>query len=41
MSSPIVRFVKSTTAVESGFIAASLTVSIAAVVGTLLNLFGI
>jgi Flp pilus assembly pilin Flp len=41
MSSPIVRFVKSTTAVESGFIAAGLTVSIAAVVGTLLNLFGI
>jgi hypothetical protein len=33
--------VKSTTAVESGFIAAGLTVSIAAVVGTLLNLFGI
>jgi len=41
MISPIVRFVKSTTAVESGFIAAGLTVSIAAVMGTLLNLFGI
>jgi hypothetical protein len=41
MISPIVHFVKSTTAVESGFIAAGLTVSIAAVIGTLLNLFGI
>jgi hypothetical protein len=33
--------VKSTTAVETGFIAAGLTVSIAAVVGTLLYVFGI
>jgi len=41
MNSSIVRFVKSTTAIECGFIAAGLTVSIAAVIGTLLNLFGI
>jgi hypothetical protein len=41
MDGPIVRFVKSTTAVETGFIAAGLTVSIAAVVGTLLYVFGI
>jgi hypothetical protein len=41
MDSPIMRFVKNTTAVETGFIAAGLTVSIAAVVGTLLYVFGI
>ena len=41
MNSAIVRFVKSTTAVESGFIAAGLTVSIAAIIGTFLILFGI
>jgi hypothetical protein len=41
MNSAFLSFVKSTTAVESGFIAAGLTVSIAAVIGTLLNLFGI
>jgi hypothetical protein len=41
MNSPNMSFVKSTIAIESGFIAAGLTVSIAAVVGTLLNLFGI
>jgi len=40
MISPIVRFAKSTNAVESGFLAAGLTVSIAAIIGTLLNLFG-
>lgn len=40
MNGPIMRFVKSTTAIESGFIAAGLTVSIAAVIGTLLILFG-
>jgi hypothetical protein len=37
--STIIRFAKSTTAVEAGFIAAGLTVSIAAVVGTLLKVF--
>ena len=41
MISPIVRFVKSTTAVEFGFLAAGFTVSVAAVFGTLLHLFGI
>jgi Flp pilus assembly pilin Flp len=41
MNNPIMRFVKNTTAVESGFIAAGLTVSIAAVIGTLLYVFGI
>jgi hypothetical protein len=41
MNSPIMRFVKSTAAIETGFIAAGLTVSIAAVVGTLLIVFGI
>jgi hypothetical protein len=41
MNNPIARFVTSTTAVESGFIAAGLTVSIAAVIGTILNLFGV
>jgi hypothetical protein len=41
MNSAILRFVKSTTAVERGFLAAGLTVSIAAIIGTLLNLFGI
>jgi hypothetical protein len=40
MISPIIRFVKSTTAVEAGFIAAGLTVSIVAVIGTLLKVFG-
>ena len=39
MISTIIRFAKSTTAVEAGFIAAGLTVSIAAVVGTLLKVF--
>ncbi len=39
MINPIIRFVKSTTAIEAGFIAAGLTVSIAAVIGTLWNLF--
>jgi hypothetical protein len=34
------HFAKSTTSVESGFIAAGLTVSILAVIGALLNLFG-
>jgi hypothetical protein len=41
MNSPIIRFVKSTTAVELGFIAAGLTVSIVAVIGSLLYVFGI
>jgi hypothetical protein len=41
MKSAILRFAKSTPAVERGFIAAGLTVSIAAIIGTLLNLFGI
>jgi hypothetical protein len=41
MNSPILRFAKSTTAVESGFIAAGLTVWILAVISALLNLFGI
>jgi hypothetical protein len=41
MNNRVMRFVKSTTAVETGFIAAGLTVSIAAVVGTLLFVFGI
>ena len=41
MISPIVRFVKSTSAVEAGFLAAGFTVSIAAVIGTLLNLCGV
>jgi hypothetical protein len=40
MNDPIVRFVKSTTAVESGFIAAGLTVSVLAILGTLLIVFG-
>jgi hypothetical protein len=40
MVSPI-HFAKSTSAVESGFIAAGLTVSILAAIGALLNLFGI
>jgi hypothetical protein len=39
MNSTIMRFVKSTTAIESGFIAAGLTVSIAAVIGALLYVF--
>jgi hypothetical protein len=34
----IMRFAKSTPAIESGFIAAGLAVSIGVVVGTLLNL---
>jgi hypothetical protein len=37
MNNPIIRFAKSTTAIESGFIAAGLTVSIGAVTVTLLN----
>jgi hypothetical protein len=41
MNNTIMRFVKSTTAVESGFIAAGLTVSIAAVIGALLYVFSI
>ncbi len=40
MNDPVVRFVKSTTAVESGFIAAGLTVSVLAVIGSLLILLG-
>jgi hypothetical protein len=39
MTGTIIRFAKSTAAVEAGFIAAGLTVSIAAVIGTLWNLF--
>jgi len=39
MNSRIIRFAKSTTAIESGFIAAGLTVSIGAVVVILLNSF--
>jgi hypothetical protein len=35
MSNPIMRFVKSTSAVELGFISAGLTVAITACVGTL------
>jgi len=41
MSNPILRFVKSTTAIELGFISAGLTVAIAAGVGTLFHVFGI
>jgi hypothetical protein len=37
MSNPIMHFAKSTTAIESGFIAAGLTVSIGTVLVTLLN----
>jgi Flp pilus assembly pilin Flp len=37
MNNPIMRFAKNTTATESGFIAAGLTVSIVAVVSILLN----
>ena len=40
MSGAIMRFVKNSTAIESGFIAAGLTVSIAAVLGALLYVFG-
>ena len=40
MSSSIMRFAKSTNAVESGFIAAGLTVSIMAALGALLYLIG-
>ena len=40
MNDAIVRFAKSTTAVESGFIAAGLTVSVLAVIGSLLILLG-
>jgi len=40
MNGSIMRFVKNTTAVESGFIAAGLTVSIAAVIGSLMYVFG-
>ena len=41
MSNPIIRFAKSTTAIELGFISAGLTVAIAAGVGTLFYVFGI
>ena len=41
MNSHIIHFVKSTTAVESGFLAAGLTVSILAVIAALLSVFGI
>jgi len=41
MSNAIVRFVKSSTAVEFGFMAAGLTVSIVAVISTLLFVFGV
>ncbi len=40
MSNAIVRFVKSSTAVEFGFMAAGLTVSIVAVISALLFVFG-
>ena len=40
MNDPVVRFVKSTTAVKSGFIAAGFTVSVLAVIGSLLILLG-
>jgi hypothetical protein len=40
MNGAIMRFVKNTTAVEAGFIAAGLTVSIAGALGALLYVFG-
>jgi hypothetical protein len=41
MSNPVMRFVKSTSAVELGFISAGLTVAIAACVGSLFYVFGV
>ena len=41
MSNPVIRFVKSTSAVELGFLSAGLTVAIAACVGALFYVFGV